>query len=67
MGPKIATCSYCGTRAALVFDRGRHELNLFGLRCAVARHEGDAAIACEDSEKSRHERAGSAPAAAQGP
>lgn len=26
MGPKIATCSYCGTRAALVLDRGRHEL-----------------------------------------
>jgi hypothetical protein len=23
---KIATCSYCGTRAALVLDRGRHEL-----------------------------------------
>lgn len=26
MGPKIATCSYCGTRAALILDRGRHEL-----------------------------------------
>ena len=26
MGPKIATCSYCGTRAALVFDQGLHEL-----------------------------------------
>lgn len=23
---KIATCSYCGTRAALVLDRTRHEL-----------------------------------------
>lgn len=23
---KIATCSYCGTRSALVLDRGRHEL-----------------------------------------
>ncbi|MCM2560654.1 hypothetical protein M8756_03710 [Lutimaribacter sp. EGI FJ00015] len=23
---KIATCSYCGTRAALVLDQGRHEL-----------------------------------------
>lgn len=23
---KIATCCYCGTRAALVFDTGRHEL-----------------------------------------
>lgn len=26
MGPKIATCCYCGTRAALVLDKGRHEL-----------------------------------------
>lgn len=26
MGHKIATCNYCGTRAALVFDQGRHEL-----------------------------------------
>ena len=26
MGHKIATCNYCGTRAALVLDRGRHEL-----------------------------------------
>jgi transcription initiation factor TFIIIB Brf1 subunit/transcription initiation factor TFIIB len=26
MGPKIATCSYCGTRAALILDQGRHEL-----------------------------------------
>jgi len=26
MGQKIATCSYCGTRAALVFDEGLHEL-----------------------------------------
>lgn len=26
MAPKIATCSYCGTRAALVFDEGLHEL-----------------------------------------
>lgn len=25
-GPKIATCNYCGTRAALVLDSGRHEL-----------------------------------------
>ena len=23
---KIATCCYCGTRAALVLDRARHEL-----------------------------------------
>jgi len=26
MGSKIATCSYCGTRAALILDQGRHEL-----------------------------------------
>jgi transcription initiation factor TFIIIB Brf1 subunit/transcription initiation factor TFIIB len=26
MGKKIATCSYCGTRAVLVLDRVRHEL-----------------------------------------
>jgi len=26
MAPKIVTCSYCGTRAALVLSRGRHEL-----------------------------------------
>ncbi|MEM7731702.1 MAG: TFIIB-type zinc ribbon-containing protein [Pseudomonadota bacterium] len=26
MGKKIATCSYCGTRAVLVFDEMRHEL-----------------------------------------
>lgn len=24
--PKILTCNYCGTRAALVLDKGRHEL-----------------------------------------
>lgn len=26
MQPKIATCCYCGTRAALVLDKARHEL-----------------------------------------
>lgn len=26
MGYKIATCSYCSTRAVLVFDKGLHEL-----------------------------------------
>ena len=26
MGHKIATCNYCGTRAALVLDQARHEL-----------------------------------------
>lgn len=27
MTPKIATCCYCGTKAALVLDRERHELS----------------------------------------
>jgi len=27
MGHKIATCNYCGTRAALTLDRDRHELS----------------------------------------
>jgi len=27
MGPKIATCCYCGTRALLVIDRAHHELS----------------------------------------
>ncbi len=27
MGQKIATCSYCGTRAILVLDKRRHELS----------------------------------------
>ncbi|SLN54726.1 hypothetical protein PEL8287_02936 [Roseovarius litorisediminis] len=26
MTPKIATCSYCGMRAALLWDKARHEL-----------------------------------------
>ena len=27
MTPKIATCCYCGTRAALILDKDRHELS----------------------------------------
>ena len=27
MARKIATCSYCGTRAVLVLDKARHELS----------------------------------------
>ncbi len=27
MTPKIATCCYCGTRAALILDKNRHELS----------------------------------------
>ncbi len=34
---KIATCSYCGTRAALVLDRGRHELACSS--CGAPLHE----------------------------
>ncbi|SEK39222.1 hypothetical protein SAMN05443999_101342 [Roseovarius azorensis] len=37
MTPKIATCCYCGTRAALVLDRGRHELACS--RCGAPLHE----------------------------
>lgn len=35
--PRIATCSYCGTRAALVLDRGRHELSCGS--CGAPLHE----------------------------
>ena len=35
--PRIVTCSYCGTRAALVLDRGRHELSCG--RCGAPLHE----------------------------
>ncbi|MCW9044178.1 MAG: hypothetical protein OQK05_12620 [Pseudopelagicola sp.] len=36
--PKIATCCYCGTRAALVFkDNGRHELACAA--CGAPLHE----------------------------
>ncbi|WP_417743527.1 hypothetical protein [Salipiger sp.] len=34
---KIATCCYCGTRAALVLDRGRHELACSS--CGAPLHE----------------------------
>lgn len=34
---KIVTCSYCGTRAALVLDRGRHELACSS--CGAPLHE----------------------------
>lgn len=37
MTPKIATCSYCSTRAALVLDRGRHEL--ICASCGAPLHE----------------------------
>lgn len=37
MTPKIATCSYCSTRAALVLDRGRHELMCAS--CGAPLHE----------------------------
>ncbi|MFK7938276.1 MAG: hypothetical protein AB8B82_02780 [Roseovarius sp.] len=33
---KIATCCYCGTRAALVLDRRRHELSCAG--CGAPLH-----------------------------
>ncbi len=34
---KIATCCYCGTRAALTLDRGRHELSC--AQCAAPLHD----------------------------
>lgn len=34
---KVATCCYCGTRAALVLDAGRHELTCQG--CGAPLHE----------------------------
>lgn len=37
MGRKIATCSYCGTRAVLVFDEGLHELTCGA--CGAPLHE----------------------------
>jgi transcription initiation factor TFIIIB Brf1 subunit/transcription initiation factor TFIIB len=37
MGHKIATCSYCGTRAVLVLDRTRHELACAS--CGAPLHE----------------------------
>jgi len=37
MAQKIATCSYCGTRAALVFDKGLHELTCRA--CGAPLHE----------------------------
>ncbi len=37
MGHKIATCNYCGTRAALVLDRARHELACS--RCGAPLHD----------------------------
>lgn len=37
MAHKIATCSYCGTRAALVLDRARHELACSS--CGAPLHE----------------------------
>ncbi|KPP92113.1 MAG: TFIIB zinc-binding [Rhodobacteraceae bacterium HLUCCA08] len=35
--PKIATCCYCGNRAALILDRGRHELSCSS--CGAALHD----------------------------
>ncbi|HKL54784.1 MAG: hypothetical protein ACX93P_02250 [Roseovarius sp.] len=37
MQPKIATCNYCGTRAVLVLEPGRHELSCSG--CGAPLHE----------------------------
>ena len=50
MGHKIATCNYCGTRAALVLDRARHELSCAS--CGAPLHDMKA-IPKEKSARSR--------------
>jgi len=50
MGHKIATCNYCGTRAALVLDRARHELACSS--CGAPLHDMKA-MPKEKSDRSR--------------
>ena len=54
---KIATCSYCGTRAALVLDRGRHELSCAS--CGAPLHEMKALHAGRPDLPTRRHRDGS--------
>jgi hypothetical protein len=49
MSHKIATCNYCGTRAALVLDRARHELSCAS--CGAPLHD------MKDMPKAKAERA----------
>lgn len=55
MGPKIATCSYCGSRAALVFDAGRHELTCRA--CGAPLHEMKAMPQDPDRKAKKTKRA----------
>lgn len=65
MDQKIATCCYCGARAALVMDKARHELvcsscgaplhNLKRMRSeAVADHPYSAAPSAAPARPARH-------------
>lgn len=58
MGPKIATCSYCGTRAALILDQGRHELVCTA--CGAPLHDMKAMPKTHDTPR-RHPPAGVTP------
>lgn len=51
MGPKIATCSYCGTRAALILDQGRHELVC--ATCGAPLHDMKALPKAHDAPRKR--------------
>lgn len=60
---KVATCSYCGTRAALVLDQGRHELVCQS--CGAPLHELKAMPVKAGARKDR--RSGGAPHAPSRP
>ena len=51
MAQKIATCSYCGTRAALVFDRGLHELTCRA--CGAPLHEMKAMPQAQEKKRKK--------------
>lgn len=53
---KVATCCYCGTRAALVLDAGRHELACQG--CGAPLHELKAMPMRSDTPRKRDNGAG---------
>lgn len=52
MGHKIATCSYCGTRAALIFDEGQHELVCRA--CGAPLHEIKSMPQSPDKKKKKY-------------
>jgi len=59
MGPKIATCNYCGTRAALVLDQGRHELSCSA--CGAPLHDMKFMPQQEDARKKTGRPVGAMP------